>query len=134
MNYNLSIVIFSSVSPGAISLNMIRITGPSAFSRHSNFRFVLFGVSLGGEPTTFTWRKDGVDLANLSDYTITRPKQSSFDYMYNPVDIDELACPDRIYKSRLTVIGKHAGLYTYTSGNENSFTTEDGRLNIEGIY
>ena len=134
MNYNLSIAIFSFVSPGGISLSMIRITGPSSFTRHSNFRFVLFGVSLGGKPTTFTWRKDGVNLSPLSDYTIAKPKQSSFDYMYNPVDIDELACRDRIYKSRLTVMGKYAGLYTYTVTNEDSFANQIGRITIEGIY
>ena len=134
MNYNLSIAIFSCVSPGAISFSMIRITGPSYFTRHSNFRFVLFGVSMGGEPTTFTWKKDCINLAPLSNYTIGEPQQSSTDYMYKSVDIDELACRDRIYKSRLTVMGKHTGVYTYSANNKDSFGKRRGTITIEGIY
>ena len=109
---------------GAITSNIIVVDGPNNFQDPSQYRFALHGVSRGGAPTSFTWRKDGVVLTSSSPYTIAAPVLF---YSENP-------CSERFYRSRVTVTGKVTGVFTYTVTNADTGNNVVGTLNIEGMY
>ena len=109
---------------GAITLSVIVVAGPSNFQDPSQYGFVLGGVSKGGAPTSFTWRRDGVVLTSSSPCTIAAPVLISSE---NP-------CSERFYQSRVTVTGKVIGVFTYTVTNADTGNDVVGTLNIEGMY
>ena len=108
------------MSLDAISSSMINLSGSSDFSQ---FQFVLIGISKGGEPTNFTWRRDGVDLASNAPYTIVHPE------LINDVYI----CSERIYRSRLSVTGRLPGVFTYTVNNADTVNDIMGMFTVEGM-
>ena len=109
---------------GAITLSVVVGAGPSNFYDPSQYGFALGGVSKGGTPTSFTWRKDGVVLTSSSPYTIAAPMLTSSE---NP-------CSGRFYRSRVTVTGKVTGVFTYTVTNADTGNDVVGSINIEGMY
>ena len=109
---------------GNITSNTIVVAGPSNFQDPSQYRFALHGVSKGGAPTSFTWRRDGVVLTSRHPYTIAAPIRTS---SKNP-------CSDRLYRSRVTVTGKVTGMFTYTVTGADTGNDVMGTLDIEGMY
>ena len=107
----------------AITLSVVVVAGPSNFLDPSQYRFALLGVSKGGAPTSFTWRRDGVVLTSRSPYTIAAPVLTSSE---NP-------CSERFYRSRVTVAGKVTGNFTYTVTNADTGNDVVDTLNIEGM-
>ena len=85
---------------GAITFIVIVVAGSSNFYDPSQNGFVLAGVSKGGAPTSFTWRRDGVVLTSSSSYTIAAPVLAS----------SKNACSGRFYHSRVSVTGKVTGV------------------------
>ena len=100
------------------------VAGPSNFQDPSQYGFALDGVSKGGVPTSFTWRKDGVVLTSSSRYTIAAPVLTSSE---NP-------CSERFYRSRVSVTGKITGVFTYTVNNADTGDDVMATLDIEGMY
>ena len=109
---------------GAITLNLIAVDEPFNFHDPSQHRFSMEGVSRGGAPTSFTWRKGGVVLTASSSYTIASPVLANSE---NP-------CSERFYRSRVTVAGKETGVFTYTITNADTDNDVVGTINIEGMY
>ena len=109
---------------GAITLCNVIVGGPSNFQDPSQYGFALHGISNGGAPTFFTWRRDGVALTSSSPYTIASPVLTNSE---NP-------CSGRFYQSRVTVTGKVTGVFTYTVTNAYTGNDVVGTLNIEGTY
>ena len=109
---------------GAINFSVVLVDGPSNFLDPSQYGFTLGGVSKGGAPTSFTWRRDGVVLTSSSPYTIAAPVLTSSE---NP-------CSEKLYRSRVTVTGKVTGVFTYTVTNADTGNDVVGTLNIEGMY
>ena len=99
---------------------MVNLSGSSDFSQ---LQFVLIGISKGGEPTNFTWRRDSVDLASNTPYTIVHPELIS----------DKYICSERIYQSRLSVTGRLPGVFTYTVNNADTVNDIMGRFIVEGM-
>ena len=115
------------VSLGPITSSSIESSENSQFLDHSNFGYVLLGYSRGGEPTTFSWRKHGIDVSSLLGYTILDPEESISDYM------GEIPCSERIYVSKLTVVGKRVGVITYTTSNIKSLNEITASYKVEGM-
>ena len=109
---------------GAITLSVVVVAGPNNFHDPSQYGFALYGISNGGAPTSFTWRRDGVVLTSSSPYTIAAPVLTS----------SENSCSERVYESRVTVTGKVTGVFTYTVTNADTGTDVMGSLDIEGMY
>ena len=109
---------------GAITLSVVVVSGPSNFFDPSQYGFVLDGVSRGGAPTSFTWRRGGVVLTSSTPYTIAAPVLTSSE---NP-------CSVGLYRSRVTVTGKITGNFTYTVTNADTGNDVVDTLNIEGMY
>ena len=109
---------------GAITSNTIVVAGSSNFYDPSQYGFTLEGVSKGGAPTSFTWRRGGVVLTSTSPYTIAAPVLTNSE---NP-------CSERLYRSRVTVTGKVTGVFTYTVTNADIGNDVVGTLDIEGMY
>ena len=109
---------------GAITLSAVAVAGSSNFYDPSQYRLALIGVSKGGAPTSFTWRRDGVVLISSNPYTIAAPVLTSSE---NP-------CSERFYQSRVTVTGKVTGVFTYTVTNTDTGNDVMGTLDIEGMY
>ena len=109
---------------GAIILSVVVVAGPSNFQDPSQYGFTLDGVSKGGAPMSFTWRRDGVVLNSSSPFSIAAPVLTSSD---NP-------CSERLYRSRVTVTGKVTGNFTYTVNNADIGNDVVGTLDIEGMY
>ena len=106
---------------GAITFSVVVVAGPSNFYDPSQHGFALDGVTKGGAPTSFTWRRDGVALTSSSPYTIATPVLAS----------SENACSERFYRSRVTVTGKVTGVFTYTVTNADTGNDVMGTLDIE---
>ena len=109
---------------GAITSNTIIVAGPSNFFDPSQYGFALAGISKGGAPTSFTWRRGGVELTSSSPYTIAAPVLTS----------NENPCSERFYRSRVTVTGKVTGVFTYTTTNADTGNNVVDTLDIEGVY
>ena len=109
---------------GAINFSVVLVAGPSNFLDPSQYGFALHGVSKGGAPTSFIWRRYGVVLTSGSPYTIAAPVLIS----------NENPCSERLYRSRVTVAGKVTGNFTYTVTNADTGNDVVGTLNIEGMY
>ena len=109
---------------GAITLSVIVVAGPSNFHDPSQYGFSLHGVSKGGAPTSFTWRRNGIVLTSSSLYTIAAPVLACSE---NP-------CSERFYRSRVIVTGKVPGVFPYTVTNADTGNDVVGTLDIEGMY
>ena len=109
---------------GDTSLSMIEVVSPSNFQDPSKFGFALDGVTKGGAPTSFTWRKDNVVLNSSNPINITDPMLTN----------SEDPCSERLYHSRLTITGKVTGVFTYTANNAETSNTMVATLNVEGMY
>ena len=109
---------------GAITLSVIVVAGPNNFHDPSQYGFVLEGMSNGGAPTSFTWRRDDVVLTSSSPYTIAAPVLTS----------SGKPCSEGVYESRVTVTGKVTGVFTYTVTNTDTGNDVVGSLDIEGMY
>ena len=107
---------------GPITSSSITLTTPNDFSSLSAPQFPLRGLSVGGEPTDITWRRDGVELISTGPYTITALR----------VLTNLEPCSTREYQSILTVEGRLPGVYTYTVNNGDTATAVVGTFTVEG--
>ena len=68
---------------------------------------ILSGVSSGGPPTTYIWKKNRFEIRNGTTYTIE----------IQILDFSTRSLEAGIYVSRLTVRGRFPGVYSYSVGN-----------------
>ena len=87
--------------------------------------FVLAGDTSGGPPTTYTWRKDGMEISaddvnfNIS-IAVKGREQDTF--------------LNSLYRSVLTVTGRQGGVYEYSVTNEATSGMMTTSFTVEGMY
>ena len=85
--------------------------------------FTLIGETRGGPPTIYTWTRDGNEIINDANFTVSISLAN-----------DSEAFIESVYVSTLVVIGNLPGVYQYSVTNRAMSERRNGSFIIEGTY
>ncbi len=108
------------VISGAITNAPIQLDPDSSseLADHNNLELVIEGITTGGQPTSVTWRRNGLAVDRN---TMLAGGGSFFDGGGETI-VGTGPCESQMYRVGLLVRGRLPGSYTYTVNNANTPT------------
>ena len=104
---------------GVITTNQVSLSSSSFLA--DPLTFTLMGETRGGPPTTFDWRRNGVEITNSSSFTISISLKNV-----------EERFTESVYVSILVVRGNLPGVYQYSVTNRAMTNSRNDNFTIEG--
>ena len=117
----------SFAGQGAITSNDVSLSTATQFQSDPP-TFTLFGYTRGGPPTTYTWRRNGIEITRNSE-VVGSGTYSIKIGVTRVVEVDRL---DSAYTSTLVVTGDLPGVYEYTVSNRAMASSVTDSYSIQG--
>ena len=117
----MNLPIYFNAGNGAVSSNVVSLQTSSSSFESDPPIFTLVGNTIGGPPTTYSWRRNGQEITNNGSYNIS-------------LMLDDSQPLHQVhYTSTLNVTGYLPGVYEYSVINRAMTSPLIGNVSVEGM-